>query len=94
MADFLSMGGPADELGVPLNTLQNNVDTATGLIRLDNTPPLRTLLLGRRRMIARAEIESWLRALGTLPASEPTAPAEPTAEVQRPRRTAVVGTGQ
>lgn len=101
MAAFLTMNGLSDEVGLPLKTLQNRLDTRSGLIRLDNAPALRTLLLGRRRMVARSDLDNWLRQLGALP-SKP--PAQPTATPEsaapaprrpgRPRKSTLLGSGQ
>lgn len=86
-AALLNLSQVAATINVPLKTLQNRIINGS-IVLGGSAPPLRTLQIGRRRLVARAELNNWLRALGALtePSVANPAPVVEPAPVRRPGR--------
>lgn len=66
-SQFLGFDKLAAVLGVSVKKLRAGVDIATGVIHLGGTaPPIQTLKLGHRRVVADAVLAQWLEDVGAV----------------------------
>lgn len=70
---FLDFEEVAQAMGVSVKLLRSSL-ARDGLLRLKNTPPIRTVKIGHLRRVPVVELTSWLSAMGA--ASAPPGPEQ------------------
>lgn len=91
---FLTLEQVAAVLGVSLKMLRARVDTRTGMLDLGGGgPSLRSVKLGRLRMVSRVVFERWLSAVSgeDVPSIDPQGTQLPMQRRGRPRKSAATG---